>query len=299
MWNVTQFCDDYNITYWVEGKNVSPGWLNIQCPLCDDHSNHGGFNPHESNYHCWRCGAHRIFDVIRALLRVPAEEAERLYYRYRGGVAIPRKMQRHAKTLTLPGDALQLPHVRYLQRRGFDATALVARYGLRGTRSIEVWQDVHCGKRIIIPLYDADGRLISWQGRDITNRAKLRYKGCPLDKAVMNYKHTLYAEHLVCGDTLCVVEGVADVWRMGDGFVCTFGTSITPQQIHRMMRYRRVFFLFDPEDTAQAKARRAAVDLAACGVTVEVLRLLGDNDPAELSAAEAVAIRSEMGLTHV
>jgi len=30
---------DYNIKFWIEGKNVSKGWVNITCPLCGDKSN--------------------------------------------------------------------------------------------------------------------------------------------------------------------------------------------------------------------------------------------------------------------
>ena len=94
-----------------------------------------------------------------------------------------------------------------------------------------------------------------------------------------------------------VVEGVLDQWKLGRGSVATFGTSLTIHQIRLLGGYRRVLFCFDSEDTAQAKAARWAREVAALGVSVEVVDLeLGARDCGDLSDSEAAAVRRELGL---
>ena len=41
---------------------------------------------------------------------------------------------------------------------------------------------------------------------------------------------------------------------MGNETVCTFGTSITKEQIKELSRFKKISFLFDPEREAQKKA---------------------------------------------
>jgi len=48
--DVEQFLYDYSVSYTTSGKNVSQGWIGVQCPFCDDHSSHGGFNINEGYY---------------------------------------------------------------------------------------------------------------------------------------------------------------------------------------------------------------------------------------------------------
>jgi len=73
-----QFCIDYNIPYWESGNNVSPGWINITCPMCGDKSSHGGINPNGGYYHCWRCGGHALKQIIKTLLNISYFEVEKI-----------------------------------------------------------------------------------------------------------------------------------------------------------------------------------------------------------------------------
>ena len=53
-----------------------------------------------------------------------------------------------------------------------------------------------------------------------------------MEKSVVNYKDILYNMDRVQGEKVVVVEGITDVWRMGDGFVASFGTTLTSAQIN-------------------------------------------------------------------
>jgi DNA primase len=135
---------------------------------------------------------------------------------------------------------------------------------------------------------------VSFQGRDITDRHDLRYKGCPIEKSVMNYKHILYGIDQCPGTRVVVVEGIVDVWRLGDGFAGSFGTSMTSFQTRLLTRFDEVLFLFDGEPEAQAKAREYASELASMGKYTEVMSLGEGKDPGDLNEKEAGYVRKQI-----
>ena len=300
-WDAWRFVSDYAIPCWTEGKNVRPGWVHVRCPLCPDHSNHGGFNPETGGYVCWRCGAHSTTQVISRILSIPKREAESIWTHYQTETLYrqslnQKKVASATGPLILPGEPMNSRHRDYLAGRGFDPDYLESKYGLLGTGPICNWEGSDFRLRVIIPIHDRSGRLVNFQGRDITGRQELRYKGCPVEKSLVHHKHLLYGAHLVNGDRVVVVEGVFDQWRLGDGFVCSFGTSMTEHQIKELSRWRHIIFLFDPEPEAQAKARGYAAELAALGRVAEVA--VADfgfgRDPGDLSEGEAIWVRKEL-----
>ena len=287
------FCRDYRIKYWQDGNNVKNGWVNITCPLCNDTSNHGGFNPGAGYYHCWRCGGHSLEYIVSKVLFLNKQKSEALLINYSGGVSFQKlkaKPSGVVSSVSIPGEPLDRLHRRYLRRRGFDPILLQSKYGLTGTGIAGDWK-----YRIMIPIF-YQGRLISYQGRDITDKQKLRYKTLSPEKSVINPKHILFNLDNCRTNTVCVVEGVFDVFRMGDGFAATLGTSMTEYQIKLLSDYGRVIFLFDPEPAAQERARRAAGKLAALGVFAELIDLEIEKDPGELTEEEAVEVRNYLGV---
>lgn len=250
-------------------------------------------------------------DVVRRLLGVPRDEAEKVYAEYSGATGIRAGLNRKGPResdivkptkIYPPGEALSTYHRRYLSDRGFDPDRLEQMYGLTGTGPNESWEGSDFRLRIIIPIHDHRGRLVSFQGRDITGKQELRYKACPVAKAIMNYKDTLYGAHHAWGlSRIVAVEGVFDQWRMGDGFVSTFGTSLTDAQIAVLAQWPEIIFLFDPEKEAQARALEYAKTLASLGRQVELVEadfgLDANGDPrdaGDLSEEEARELRMEL-----
>ena len=288
------FCKDNSVPYWTEGKNVKPGWIGIQCPLCGDHSNHGGFNVKGGYYSCWKCGGSAIQWVISKLLKVSKQRAEAIVLEYsgRGSLlsALNSKKKSTVSSIKMPGDPLGPMHQKYLKKRGFDPDFIAKKYGVLGTGISGDWK-----YRLMVPIY-LDGKLVSYQGRDITGKQEHRYMTLSVEKSVVNPKEILYNLDNCIGDTICVVEGVFDVFRMGDGFAATLGTSLKETQIKLLSKYRRVLFLFDPEEEAQEKARKAASKLGSLGISVELIDLEMDADPGDLSVEQALQIRKELGV---
>lgn len=301
--------DDLGVPCWDSGKNVAPGNINIRCPFCDDHSNHGGFSIEKGNYQCWRCQGGYPAKAVALAAGIPLQTAKELIAKYsRGAISSGRftsdRPKAHGKSITLPGGPLQDAHKKYLIGRGFDPDELSFYYGILGTGFADRWQGIDFRFRIIIPIYDVNGDLCTFQGRDYTGKQELRYKCCPVEKAIVHHKHLLYGANLARNkDRIVVVEGVFDQWRMGPGTVATFGTSLTREQVNLLSLWPEVIFLFDPEPEAQAHAREYARDLAACGCSVEVCAAeLGldkkgnPRDPGDLTPAEASDIRKELGI---
>lgn len=295
---------DLGIPFNTKGKGTS-NWLQVHCPFCDDPSEHGGFHRYAIRYHCWRCNGGTGMEALKALSGRPHNEIVKALKDCGGESEVSESYQKFASSIKLPGRELLPYHRNYLLRRGLDPDLLVQRYGIRGTNPFDKFDGKDYGNRIIIPIYDFDGRLVSFQGRDVTGRDDVeRYKVCPIDKSLMHYKDIVYGGNLAMGRRrVVVVEGVVDAWKLGPGAVATFGTGCKKSQIMCLTQWPEVVFFFDPEPTAQAEAHQYAEELARFGVTVSVayedFGTTPDGkkrDVGDLAPHEIARIRSELGL---
>ena len=92
---------------------------------------------------------------------------------------------------------------------------------------------------------------------------------------------------------MLVVEGVTDVWNIGDDTVATLGIKFTPMQVLTLSRYRRCFILYDAEEQAQTQADRLSKDLNTV-VNEVILLQLPQGDPADLSEDDVKSLRSQI-----
>lgn len=274
------------------------GWANVNCPYCknppDEHFN-GGFSEFGHAYNCWRCGKHYWLEALSLILHMSPSQAKRVAEGYSTASAVEKK-ESTGKDLILPGfDDLNAFETEYLKQRGYNIPYLQKKYGIKGGGVLGEWS-----YRIIIPIF-FEGRLISWTGRSILDRKTLdeekipRYKNLSVEKSAMNPKDILFNIDNCRGDSVVLVEGPFDVLRMGDGFVCSLGTSFTTRQIMLLKeRFKEVMVAFDNEPSAQDKAKKLAVELDMVGVNSYVVNICADynkNDPGELTANEAKEIR--------
>lgn len=304
-----QLFDDLSIPCWTQGKNCVEGCVSIRCPCpgCGDHSNHGHFNISTGRYSCWKCSGAPAGQVLAWAARLPVKSALEIIAKYSDGKTSPVARKRKSGGVTsikLPGSTkCPVAHRRYLEGRGFDPQELEFYHGIQYTL-MEHWEGVDASYRVIIPVHDLDGQVVAWQGRAISKEQELRYIFPPVEKCVMHYKHTLYGAN-ACRKLkrIVVCEGVFDQWRLGPGSVCTFGTSLTREQVNLLANWEEIVFLFDPEETAQEHAREYARDLAALGRKVEVCaaefgldRDGNPRDPGDLTQQEAREVMQELGV---
>jgi DNA primase len=294
IFDAIRFLTEHNIDYSTFGKNVQKGWAGITCPMCGDVSNHGGFNLDGGYYNCWKCGGHSVITIIKSLLNCTYNEADRIYNEFSDKYVIHKlnEKKKKVKKVTLPGSGNLLSCDRkYLQKRGFDPDYIVNRYQVKGSEIMGDWR-----YRIIIPII-YQGRIVAFQGRDVTNKQYLRYKTLEKEMCIVDPKSTFYGIDQIQGDTVAVVEGVIDCWKMGEGFIASLGKNITSHQIKLLLRFKRVFWLIDCNDERSKEfAEKAAKDVSVFGVECIIFDMQNKCDPGELTEREVKEVRGEMKL---
>ena len=291
-----QFFQDYDIDYVEEGKNVGRGWVGLQCPRCHhDPSTHLGFNPESGAFSCWRCGRMSRVEAVKLLAGVDWSKAYKILRNYDGAV-----QKRYTKTDKEKDIDVEFPrgtldyfpkkHRKYLKDRNFDPDYLINTWDLKATGKAGPFK-----YRIIAPIYYKN-TLMSYQGRDITDKSDMRYKACPKDFERRHHKYCLYGIELAVSNNVLVVEGITDVWRMGMGSVCTFGTRFTDAQVLLLYHhFDRIFVWFDEtEEESQLHADHLVRNLNVLGKDAEQITLDIEKDPADLSNKEAGYIMRDL-----
>ena len=298
-----KFLHDYHIDHDATGDRSRPGWVQVNCPFCGGGSRGYdlGINIAKEYGHCWLCRGKSLHRVIRALLKCSNNEANAIIQTYHGKPSREQmeKPQQASLQCTLPAGTgpMQQQHKEYLISRNFDPELLAMKYDLQGTGRIGDQKN-----RIIAPIY-FNNVLISYQGREIINRPKVkgaidnRWKACEKELEVISHQHILYGIDLCQRDVCLLVEGCSDTWRMGPETGGMFGLGYTAQQIALLIkRFTRVFILLDPEPQAQAIADEIAWKLGYAGVEAILVDTEKDVDPGDLSQDDANAFMRELRL---
>ena len=300
MINITKLYQDFRIPFQSEGgQGVARGWVGISCPFCTGNPGyHLGYCIDKSNrysgaFTCWRCGGKSAVKVIAKITHSTESEAWKILKRYSDSKIDnkPHKKEKKKKAIKclLPGGLVPFKGKAstYLRKRKFKVKELVSEWYLKATGPIGSFKH-----RIIIPIYFKN-QLVSFQGRDLTGKSGMKYKACPQEREVLDHKCCLYGYDKVRGSKIVVVEGVADVWRLGPGSVATFGIKYTMEQVRLLSKFKEAFIIFDDDPKAIEQAESLANDLSAVGVSVEIV-VLSEGDPGDLTDLEAKELMDDI-----
>ena len=301
--NFQKLFEDYKIDY---SLKTNRGWVNTKCIYCGGSSYKLGFNPTEDYCTCFACGLHNLKETLSKLLAIPKKDINDVIEQYKTRTIILNKLNDKkttaVKNLVLPTDTFTPIERKYLKSRNFNPSYLHKKYNVVGGGIVGDWK-----YRIIIPVI-INGKIVSWTGRSILEKSKLdelkipRYKNLEIKKSVINPKECLFNLDNSKNKTVVLTEGPFDVMRLGDDFICSFGTSLTQSQIKEIrLRYDKVFIMFDSEIEAQQKARNYGQMLSSVGVDVEIVDAYSDfnkNDGGELNDEEVKIIRKELCLSY-
>lgn len=152
------------------------------------------------------------------------------------------------------------------------------------------------GSRVIIPVYDMKGELVSFQGRDITGEADKKYLFPPGFAATG--EHLYNGQNVQDAESIIINEGAFDVIAThiamrGDSStrlvvpVGTFGKHLSAQQLEKLRELRAVglksvTMMWDAEPQAIEDAVKAALQIRAIGLEVRVAILPAGKDPNEV-----------------
>lgn len=199
-------------------------------------------------------------------------------------------------------------NLKYLENRGITADLAEyfhLRYSKDGKFKYQsngkwIYQDY--AKRIIIPIFDINGKLVSFQGRDITDNDEKKYLFPPGYASTGSHLYNI--QNALGADRIVLNEGVFDVFAttaaLGQdtstagivslgtfGKHLSYGSSEGSDQIGRLIELkneglREVTFMWDGETKALVDAVQASLKVLELGLKVRVALLPLGKDPNEV-----------------
>jgi hypothetical protein len=290
--DILELYKDYGIHAQTEGhKHCREGWVNTECPFCTGNPGlHLGATLDGSRFSCWRCGGKHPNEALSKLLGANKAELYKIINQY-GGKSRARsqddKIKVGMKGFKFPDGTMNLMpmHEKYLIKRNFDPDRLSRQWRLKGTGPFGQLDNIDYAYRIIIPI-EWDQKIVSFQGRDIKGKSKLRYLACPKKREIVEHQTILYGKQKEWTDTGICVEGVTDVWRFGPKSFATFGIDYTKAQFNLIAKlFKRVIIIFDDDPQAIVQANKLRLELQIRGVEAIVETIIGD--PASMKQDDA------------
>lgn len=238
------------------------GWLSVLCKVCNDHGKKGPraafiFANNSVSYHCFNCSHKASFsdsdealtknmvDVLKAF-SIPDDEINQINFdlfkdnNEKGGnpQRVKRELKTDIKEIVMPSCCVPLSDVSdsndwklaanvYLKDiRCIDPKSYPFFIGFEQPNDIvsKKWD-----KRLIIPSYK-DGKLVYFEGRDLTGTKAKKYLGAEVPKTNMLYGFDLLHKDL--DKPLFVCEGFFDALLIGG--VALFGNTLYKETIHHL-----------------------------------------------------------------
>lgn len=290
---IQEYLISKQIDFKTKGENTTKSHINICCPFCSDDRYHLGINLQTLQANCWRCGPKHLTIIVK--------EIERCSYRDAQYIADHLKVFNKPETFEPIETFKSIPNFlkyfnpnlnkvcrRYLEGRNFDPDYIGRKYKLMSSDIIGDFK-----YRLIAPIF-MKYRPVSVIGRDVTNKSPSPYKLLSDEKSLCPREKILYNADTVNGKAI-LVEGIFDVFRIGNSAVATLSTTVSKQQILSLIKLnlKKIFIIFDSEEVAQKRAKNVAQQLAGFIRTVEVVDI-GRGDPGEMDEEEANYIRKHL-----
>jgi len=290
--DVREVLDELGLDYRESGKNVGKGFIGVCCPFCGDDLNyHLGVGLSFPTLSCFRCGKGGT------IINLVAKEL----HSYNKAIAFLKKfvpLELRTKgddtevefiaKIELPTNATQIPTIwqkDYLKKRGYDWKILQEKYNLHFCGPVGDFAN-----RIIVPVYQRQ-KLITYTSIDIGTNSNLRYKHLAESKSIVPIKKLLFGFENTNGHTVCLVEGIFDQFRIGDGSVCGFGANITSEQILLLSKFPKVLIGFDGDEPGRQAALKIR-DTLGVFCDVDIIHLPDGKDPDTLEQRDIDQIQS-------
>jgi len=292
--HLTDYLNGISVPFITEGKNVTPGWIEITCPFCGDPSYHLGISPNLL-FNCWRCGEKgNIVKLLMELESISYHKAVKQAGEFdtKWAESFRRDIKERLGHNILPKEAkseLLDIHTNYLRGRRFHPDAIQSEYNILGVGPIGKYKF-----RVIAPC-TLEGTTVNFTALAVLNKSP-KYLHCPNEEAIVSMKSLLYNIDNV-EKTMLIMEGITDVWRIGKGSVAVMGMEFSKEQLALVVKsdVKNVFVMFDSGEVEQKKANHLATNLSGIVDHVEVIEL-PEGDPGDLSESDVNHLREELKL---
>ena len=253
----------------------------FHCPFCNHHKKKLQVNIETQKWHCWVCntGGHKIGILLRKI-NTPKQiisEVLKILGDYKG--VSKEKDEKTEYDVSLPqcykplwkksDDPLYKNAIHYLKQRGITEIDIL-RY------SIGYCTSNGYSNRIIIPSYDADGKLNYFMARDMFPNSKFKYKNPPMSKDTVGFELFInWNEPIV----LC--EGIFDAIAIRNNAIPLFGKFPSKTLVKRLVekKVEKIYIALDED--ARKDAIKLSKFLMDYGIETYLLNMK-DKDPSEL-----------------
>ena len=164
--------------------------------------------------------------------------------------------------------------------------------------------------RLIIPVYDIDNKLVSFQGRDITGKSDQPYLFPPGYPA--SGRHLYNIQNVVGERQVVICEGVFDciqVAECGIPAVASFGKSFSnsglDDQMSQLLKLKAaglksVVIMWDGDDDSVARAVSTGLTICTYGLQVKIAFCESGMDPDDMDPSEIrAAVKNSMVLNRL
>lgn len=293
----------FDIPRWTEGKNVSADSVNVQCPFCDDPSNHCGIFYDTELFHCWRCRRKGPFSYLLSVFtNLSLKECEDVIggsdFEFKEGVLdwIKRKINGKRQEVTEKEERVELPEYFELVTSSTDFPLLFTWMGRRNIVLDTLIQN-GCGicrvgkymNRLVIPVI-FEKKVVSFQAVDLTGVAKTKYRSAPgrINDYLYNYDSI--------SSIMIVTEGILDAWRVGNDAVASFGTYLTEKQRDLVLKKKLGVLIFMYDGEAFWSARREVKFFGPYVPVARAVKLPKGEDPDSFGAEGVRRLLDEVKL---
>lgn len=262
--DIEAFLKSNKIEYRDVGDNENPQFLIHTCPFClninhkgNEHPNRLYIGKNNMKFHCYNCGVEGIF--LKFAAKIERLSFRNLFDKYLGeGVFeslpdklsefldeqdVKRKVDQEFPNLEMPKEFIDIwgraqpkykQAYQYMINRGMtvEGRQIYRNLDIRYCDSFDYKTPsgkIHTiNKRLIFPIY-WQGKMVGFQGRDITGLSQLKYyisEGLPKRRIIYNYENIKNAE------TIVIVEGIIDLikcWHNNP--ICVFGSFLSNEQL--------------------------------------------------------------------
>lgn len=283
----------------IKNLNILDDNIMGSCPLHEDKNPSWGINKITGQYNCFSCGDKgNLITLISKQMNISFSEAVKVLHNYAGlsmkveeliidSKMIYRQIKKMLKLKTKETESkieaiISLPldlsdsfmgGLDYFVNRGINEDTL-QRYNIKFCMS------GFYKNRAIIPILDANGKLVNFEARDITGMAEKKV----LYPKGANINNTLYNLHIAKynSKSVIVVEGLMDALYLaqrGFNVVSTYGVNMSERQEELLSKYFQQVYLAYDGDKAGRKAIIKYGSLLDLHLSVYVIILPKGKDP--------------------
>ena len=287
-------------------QNIRDAGDNVMglCPFHIEKNPSWGVRKTTGQYHCFSCGeSGSLITLISKIKDISSKEAVQYLNKIAGirsgnflisGKTIYRQLKKmfigniQKQVIVEKEPIIELPlnlsdnyfgGIQYFEKRGIHQCT-------RKKHNISFCTSGFYHNRAIIPIYRADGSLLTFEARDIMGMAdkKVLYpRGAKINRTLYNLQNAKQRNEVI------IVEGLMDALYLSErGFnvVSTFGASISEQQEELLSRnFKKVYIAFD-SDKAGLQGMIKYGHYLSLHLSVYIITLKKNTDPDNYSKKE-------------